>query len=436
MAQEARILVVDDEVAARTALAELLREEGYVAETAGDGFKALARIEESAPDLLLLDLRMPSMDGFELMRRLRREEIHIPVVVMSAFGSVQTALDAMREGALDFVVKPLDAEQLLAVVDRALRGRQSSAGTTPTPPLPLPDMVCQSSEMQHLSRVAQQVAPSRATVLIVGERGSGRERLARALHSLSKRAQHPFVRLDCADLADQWADDVPRMREEIQTAVRSARSGTLYLREVQELPIAGQAALLDFLPPVSADTSGQDIRLIASTDCDLRAMVAGGHFRSDLALILHVVTLHLPALRERRADIIPLAEQLIAERANGHDRRISPELRKYLESRVWFGNVKELDESIQEAFSRATNGPLSVDHFGHAEGSDLEVAPTIPGASLSDIERYAILKTLQAQGGSTSRAARILGISVRKIQYKLHEYGFSRLRSGSDSDAS
>jgi DNA-binding NtrC family response regulator len=272
-------------------------------------------------------------------------------------------------------------------------------------------------------------------VLIVGERGSGRERLARALHSLSKRAQHPFVRLDCAELVEKWGDDAPRMREEIQSAVRGARSGTLYLREVQELSIVGQAALLDFLPPVSTDTSGNDIRLIASTDCDLRALVAGGHFRSDLALILHVVTLHLPALRERRADIVPLTEQLIAQRANGHERRISPELKRYLEGRVWYGNVKELDEAISEALSHSSSGPLSVEDFGQTETSDLDVPPTIPGASLSDIERYAILKTLQAQGGSTSRAARILGISVRKIQYKLHEYGFSRLRSSSDSDA-
>lgn len=434
MTQESRILVVDDEVAARTALAELLREEGYLAETAGDGFKALARIEEATPDLVLLDLRMPSMDGFELMRRLRRDEIRVPVVVMSAFGSVQTALDAMREGAVDFVVKPLDAEQLLLVVDRALKSRQNGASASPAlhQPAALPNMVCRSMEMQQLARLAAQVAPSRATVHIIGERGSGRERLARTIHSLSRRASHPFERLDCAAVAEKLSDDGAQMREQIQSAVRAARSGTLYLREVHELPIAAQAALLDFLPSVASDGSTNDVRLIASSDCDLRSLVSLGLFRPDLALMLQVVTLHLPPLRERRGDIVPLAEQIMEERANGHDRRLSPDVRRYLEARAWYGNVQELADAIERALTHTIKGPLSVEHFDSPTDSVFELPPNIPGSSLAEIERYAILKTLEAQGGSTSRAARVLGISVRKIQYKLHEYGISRPRVGGD----
>lgn len=437
MTREARILVVDDEVAARTALADLLREEGYDAETAGDGFKALARIEESPPDLVLLDMRMPSMDGLELIRRLHRAEIRMPVVVMSAFGSVQTALSAMREGAVDFVVKPLDAEQLLLVVERALGSRtwSSSHGLPHDHTFELPGMVIRSQEMQHLARLACHAAPTRATVLIVGERGSGRERLARTIHSLSRRASHPFVLLDCAELAARNSEQPAKLREEIQAAVRSARSGTLCLREVQDLPFAGQAALLDLLPSGAADGPAADIRLIATSTCALKGLAADGEFRPDLALVLQVVTLHMPALRERRADIVPLTEQILEARANGHDRRLSPDVRNYLEGRLWQGNVAELTRSLDDALSHCNSGPLRVEHFDAPADSPLDLPPTIPGSSLADIERFAILRTLEAQGGSTSRAARVLGISVRKIQYKLHEYGFSRLRAQSDSAA-
>ena len=428
MAQGARILVVDDEVAARTALAEILRDEGYVADTAGDGFKALARIEESRPDLISTDLRMPSMDGFELVRRLRRADIDVPVVVMTAFGAVDTAIIAMREGAVDFVVKPLDTNQLLMVVERALaaRGNRPSPDQSDEAPAQLTGLVCLSQEMQSVARTVRQAAPTRAGVLLVGETGSGRERIARGIHALSKRANGPFVTVSSDEVAARHVSDGASLPDELAQLFAQAQHGTLYVHDIHLLPLIGQVALYDLLTSSPGET-GAEVRVLSSTDRDLKSLAAVGAFDERLCWRLAVVRIDVPPLRERRADLMALTRELLAENGAGSV-KIAPDAVARLEGHVWPGNVDELRGTLHAALMRTNGGTLTARDIELAPTAQVTPPPVIPGSTLSEIERYAILMTLDAHGGSTSRAARVLGISVRKIQYKLHEYGAARPR--------
>ena len=417
MGNPAHILVVDDEGAARMALAELLREAGYVVDTASDGFKALSRAEESRPDLILTDLCMPSMDGVELIRRLRRSDIGAPVVVMTGFSSVDAALGAMREGALDFVVKPLDATRLFAVVSQALesaeRGPELPAKPAETE---LPGVVAESQEMRECVRQLARVAPTRANVYLYGEAGTGRTRLARTIHALSVHASGPFVHFGCRQVAEQT---LGHSRDEVQDAVARAMGGTLYVEDLGELPPGTQGALLDALP--SSRSSAPRVRVVSSGSLPPSVLASSGRCRDDLAHLLCVVDVRVPTLRERREDLIPLARSLMGSGGPGLSAEAVNRLRRY----DWPNNIPELRQVLDAARARCKSGLIRTEHLTLPVGVD-PPRPVIPGARLSDIERYAILQTLAANGGSTSRAARILGISVRKIQYKLHEYGTSR----------
>jgi two-component system, NtrC family, response regulator AtoC len=429
MTSSARVLIVDDEVAARTALAEILRDEGYTVDTAGDGFKALARIEEVRPDLVLTDLRMPSMDGLELIRRLRRAESEVPVVVMTAFGAVDSAILAVREGAVDFVVKPLDTKQLLLVVERALERRAPRADGAATEKPSLPGMVCHSPEMRDVARLTRTAAPSRAAVLLVGERGTGRERLARAIHAMSRQASGPFQSVDLGELVMAPSDGEPSFNEAMTALVRSARGGTLYLRDVHALPRFAALALVDVL---NENLGADGPRIISSTDRDLRYLAAFGEFESTLLFRIAVVKIELPPLRERRQDLSDLARELLLERT-GVTKELSDDAIQLVQAHNWPRNVSELALTLVAARERANGDAISARHIELMAPEDGDAAPPpIPGATLADIERYAIMRTLEAHGHSTSRAARVLGISVRKIQYKLHEYGRARGRGDVD----
>lgn len=408
------------------ALAELLRDEGYLADTAGDGFKAVARAEEVRPDLILTDLRMPSMDGLELIRRLRRADITAPVVVMTAFGGVDIALDSMREGAFDFVVKPLDTDRLLAVIAQALEHGRKNGEPVAEPAEPeVPGIVAQSHEMREVVRRLVRLAPTRANVFLRGEPGTGRTRLARALHSLSRRSDGPFVVLRGRDVAERALGALDLSRDEVRNAAAEARGGTLYLADVAELPFETQGALLDALP--SPATGEAQVRVVSSGVFELRHLPATA-FREDLGRLLSVVELRVPSLRERPEDLIPLARSLMGPRCPGLSAEVVNRLRRH----DWPNNLPELRQILTQAQSRSDSGVIRAEHLSIPARSERQ-RPAIPGARLEEIERYAILQTLAAQGGSTSRAARVLGISVRKIQYKLHEYGASR--KGSDQRA-
>lgn len=411
------ILVVDDEAAARMALAELLREAGYVVDTASDGFKALSRAEEVRPDLILTDLCMPSMDGVDLIRRLRRSDIGAPVVVMTGFSSVDAALGAMREGALDFVVKPLDSGRLLAVVSQALTGAEEASEPRPRPgDQAIPGVVAESQEMRECVRQLLRIAPTRANVYLYGEAGTGRARLARTIHDLSGHASGPFVHFGCRQLAEQA---LALSRDEVHDAVARAVGGTLYIADLGELPSGTQGALLDALP--SSRSAMRRVRVVSSGACPPSELASSGRCRRDLVSLLCVVDLRSPTLRERREDLVPLARSLLGPGGPGLSAEAVNRLRRY----DWPNNIPELERVLDAARARCESGLIRAEHLSLPAAVE-PPRPVIPGARLSDIERYAILQTLAANGGSTSRAARVLGMSVRKIQYKLHEYGTSR----------
>jgi two-component system, NtrC family, response regulator AtoC len=448
METRGRVLIVDDEVNARTALAELLRDEGYQVETAADGFKALPKLDEFAPELLLTDLKMPGMDGLELMRKARARDQDCVIVVMTAYGAVDTAVKAMREGAADYVTKPVNVEELSLVLARELDRRRlrAEAGQLRARLAErhrIQNLVGSSPVMHEVFETVLQVAPSRASVLITGESGTGKELVAAALHQHSPRASGPFVKLHCAALAEtileselfghergSFTGAVARRDGRFQQADR----GTLFLDEIGEVSQAIQVKLLRFLQEHEFERVGGnqtvkvDVRVVAATNRDLKKLVAEGKFREDLYYRLNVVSIEMPPLRARPSDVPLLASHFLARYAKDNGKTISgfsDEALARLVAYDWPGNVRELENAVERAVvvsRRDTIGPQDLaPSIANARRAP-DGMPAIPGASLPEIERYAILRTLEHTGGSTSRASEILQISPRKIQYKLHEY--------------
>jgi DNA-binding NtrC family response regulator len=446
VSNKSRILVVDDEANARTALAELLREEGYDVETAADAFKAMGKIDAFAPHLVLTDLKMPGMDGIELMKKIRATSRDCAVIVMTAFGAVESAVEAMRAGAVDYLTKPINFDELLIMTQRALeqerlrmeahemRARLAERFSTGS-------IVGNSPPMQQIFKVIKQVAPSRASVLITGESGTGKELVAQALHENSPRAGGAFIKLHCAALAETLLESelFGHERGAFTGAVsrrdgrfQMAHGGTLFLDEIGEISASVQVKLLRFLQEHEFERVGGtqtikvDVRVIAATNRNLDEEVKRGRFREDLFYRLNVVSIHMPALRERPSDIPLLANHFLQRYARENGKTIkgfTPAALEALTHHQWAGNVRELENAVERAVVMATDEHVDIEQLPATVAPMPKSAlPTIPGSSLEEIERYAILKTLEATGGSTSKAAEILGISVRKIQYKLHEY--------------
>ena len=443
-----RILVVDDEVNARTALAELLRDEGYAVETAADGFKALPKLDDFSPDLLVTDLRMPGMDGIQLMKKTHERDPECAVIVVTAFGAVDTAVAAMRAGAADYVTKPVNVEELVLVIDRALERRRIRAEARQLRERlgehqRIENIVGSSPVMRTLLTDVLRVAPSRATVLITGESGTGKELIAAAIHQHSTRAQGPFVKLHCAALAETLLESelFGHERGSFTGAIsrrdgrfQQADGGTLFLDEIAEISPSVQIKLLRFLQEHEFQRVGGnqtikvDVRVVAATNRDLLKRVHEGEFREDLYYRLNVVSLEVPPLRARPADVPLLAIHFLNRFAKENRKdvaRFTDEALERLTRHTWPGNVRELENAIERAVVVCEGDAIRSEDLPATVGGGPppeDAMPKVPGATLSDLERYAILKTLEATGGSTSRAAEILGISVRKIQYKLHEY--------------
>ncbi len=445
-----RVLVVDDEANARNALAEILRDEGYAVETAADGFKALPKLRDFSPEVVLTDLKMPGMDGVELMGKVREHDQEVGVIIMTAFGAVDTAVQAMREGAADYLTKPLNADELLVVLSRTLerfRLRQETRQLRERleERYSFDNIVGSSPEIQTVFKTVQQVSASRATILVTGESGTGKELIAAAIHQSSPRKGGPFVKLHCAALAESLLESelfghergaftgADRRRE---GRFEQANGGTLFLDEIGEITPAVQVKLLRVLQEREFERVGGnqtvqiDVRVIAATNRDLKEMVDKGLFREDLFYRLNVVNLHMPALRHRSSDIAPLADHFMRKYARDNAKQVtkfSDAALARLLSYDWPGNIRELENVIERAVVMTHSDTIDTTELPpEMKAADREApGPQIPGWKLADIERYAILKTLEAQGGSTSKAADVLGISVRKIQYKLQEYGSS-----------
>ncbi len=448
--QGSRVLVVDDEASARSGLEKLLRQEGYAVDAAADGVEALEVAAERPPDVVVTDLKMPNMDGVTLLGKLREQDPSLPVIVVTAFGDVSSAVQAMRAGAEDYLTKPVDFDALLLSLERALErsalrveaenlrrqlreregeGVEGLIGTSPA--------------MQKVYRMARQVAGARATVLITGESGTGKGELARAVHAKGPRVKGPFVTLHCAALAESLLESelFGHERGAFTGADKrrigrfeQAHGGTLFLDEVGEIAPSTQVKLLRVLQERKFervggnDTVSVDVRLIAATNRDLAAAVQEGHFREDLYYRLNVVHIDMPPLRVRDTDVLLLANHFLRRFAAENHRKIegfTDEARAKLIAHRWPGNVRELENAIERAVVLCDETRIDAEHLPIDAAPVAKGALRVPGATMAEIERYAILSTLEATNGSTTRAAELLDISIRTIQYRLHEYGLT-----------
>ncbi|MCA9580706.1 MAG: sigma-54-dependent Fis family transcriptional regulator [Myxococcales bacterium] len=445
-----RILIVDDEANAREALEELLRDEGYTTETAADGNQALALLERFDPDVVLTDLKMPNLDGMGLLERGQVRAPHAAFVVMTAFGTIDTAVSAIKLGAENYLTKPLDLDALSALVARALEKSRLRRETHALRARIAKDfsfdrIVGDHPSMQRLMKTVAQVAKSRATVLVHGESGTGKELIASAIHQNSPRKDAPFVQLNCAALTETLLESelFGHERGSFTGAVgrregrfKQADQGTLFLDEVSEIPMPLQVKLLRFLQEREFERVGGnetvqvDVRIVAATNRDLKVMVDEGTFREDLYYRLKVVQVDVPPLRIRRSDIPLLAHVFLKKFAAENDREIqgfTERATQHLVTYPWPGNVRELENAVERAVVM-TEGPLiDVDDFPSIQ-ADPDESPDlsllVPGITMAELERMAILRTLEANDGSTAKAASMLGISQRKIQYRIKEWGY------------
>ena len=449
MAPKARILVVDDEQNARMALRTILSEEGYDIAEAANGEEGLLKIAELSPDVVLADVRMPRMDGLTLLRKAKEEGSHASFVMMTAFASVEAAVEAMRLGAENYLVKPLDVNSVLIFLEKALEKRKlvrEAAGLRERvrERYRLEGMVGDAPELQAVYDVVKQAAGTKATVLVLGESGTGKELIAQALHELSPRRDKPFIKVACAALSETLLESELFGHERGSFTGAAGRKegrfeladgGTLFLDEIGEISPTVQVKLLralqtrEFERVGGTQTLKVDVRVVTATNRDLAAEVKAGHFREDLYYRLNVVAVTLPPLRRRRGDIPALAEHFIRKYGDAYGKSIkglTPGTLNALLAHDWPGNVRELENAMERAVVLCKGTELTADDLPSTlrgpRPASRDPGGLIPGASLQEIEREAILRTLELHGGSTTRAAEMLGISVRKIQYRLKEY--------------
>jgi DNA-binding NtrC family response regulator len=452
MSNKGRVLVIDDEVNAAAAVEELLIEDGYEAMKANDAAEGLRLLETFEADVVLTDLRMPGMDGLALLAKVKEMRPETMVIVMTAYGTVKTAVQAMKLGAEDYLGKPVDVEELEVVLQRAVERKEMRVETRNLRErlehkYRFDNLVGESPEMLAAFKTVRQVAASSASVMLLGESGTGKELFAQALHQNSARRSKPFIKVACAALPETLLESELFGHEKgsftgalFTRAGRfeMANGGTLFLDEIGDITPTVQVKLLRFLESREFERVGGnrtfkvDVRIVVATHRDLQKRIAEGSFREDLYYRLNVIQLHIPPLRERGNDIALLAHHFLTKyaEANGKDvRKISDEALARLLKHPWPGNVRELENAIERAVVLADSPTLGDSHFPTLRRAEA-VIPTgstrgrapIPGSTLEDIERDAILRTLEAVDGSTSRAAAMLNISPRKIQYKLKEY--------------
>ena len=444
-----RILIVDDEQNARDALKTILAEEGYEVAEAADGEAGLAAIADFKPEAVLCDVRMPKLDGLTLLQRAKEEGHDCLFIMMTAFASIETAVQAMKSGAQDYLTKPLDVSSVLARLEKALEKvelvRENQVlRERIREKYQFANIVGDSAELQAVFDVVKRAAPTRATVLVLGESGTGKELIAQAIHEESPRALKPFVKVNCAALSETLLESELFGHEKgsftgavgrREGRFELADGGTLFLDEIGDITPALQVKLLRVLQQREFERVGGtstikvDVRVVAATNKELAAEVKAGRFREDLFYRLNVVTVTLPPLRKRKSDVPQLVTHFIEKYNELHGKLVkglAPGTLNALLSYDWPGNVRELGNVVERAVVLARGSELTSDDLPPTmrgpRPRDRSPDALIPGATLYEIEREAILRTLEMVDGSTSRAADLLGISVRKIQYRLKEY--------------
>jgi len=440
MAQR-KILIVDDEERVRASLARALADGRSVVQSVASGEEALLSIADDSPDLVISDVRMPRMDGLELLRLLQERAPEIDVILMTAYDDLPTAASAMRDGAADFLVKPLDLHQLRMIVDRAFRDRQARHGASraerPASQRDPVSLIGHHPSMVEIFKQIGKLANTRATVLIRGESGTGKELIARAIHTSSDAAAEPFVAVNCTALPASLLES--ELFGHVKGAFTGATSdrtgrfalaghGTIFLDEIGDTSAEVQAKLLRVLEegtyyPVGSDRSEKtNARILAATHRNLEAMVASDGFRQDLYYRLRVLELVVPPLRERLEDVPALAEHLVDEAslAAGRDApKLSEGAREALMVHDWPGNVRELRNCLTRAVVLAPGAVLRAEHLGLEPGGELAAGDL---RSLADVEREHVSRVLRKADGNRTRAAEILDISRPRLRRLIDKY--------------
>jgi len=446
------ILVVDDEARIRRLLEMALSDSGYRVLTAGSAEEAEYFLEKEAVDLVLSDLALPARSGLDLLARLRSQGSETPVILITAFGTVESAVEAMKLGAFDYVIKPFRTEEIEALVARALQLRRAQRENTYLRELAdgsFEGIIARSPAMAEVIRTIERVAPTSSTVLITGETGVGKELVARALHARSPRKQQLFVPLNCAAIPGELleAELFGVTRGAFTGAVQDrpgkfelAHGGTLFLDEIGDMPHPMQAKLLRVLQEGVVERLGSnktrrvDVRLVSATHRNLQAMVETGQFRRDLFYRLNVMPIHVPPLRDRTEDIRPIAAALVEAygRRLGRRVRLSEPLLHRLERHDWPGNVRELSNILERAVLLADSEALTeVDlpaprsPARHPAPGPQATGPEPLKAAVERAEREAILRALEWTGDNKTRAAEVLEISVRTLWYRIRDLGLA-----------
>src|SRR5918996_4670314 len=464
MARE-NILVVDDEPDMRDALTAALRREGLCITTAANGVEALEKVQGQSFDLIITDVRMPRMGGLALLQELKRTSPALPVVMMTGYGRIEDAVEAMKAGAFDYLLKPFSLEDLKAVVAKALAPRQGAtrsvgdafrneeADSKEVSANVERPVVTQDPRMLQIIDLAREAAASKATVLVQGESGTGKEVLARFIHVNSPRASQPFVAVNCAAIPEGLLESelfghekgaftgaVARQTGKFEYAHR----GTILLDEISEMPLTLQAKLLRVLQEHEIERVGGrkpvavDIRVVATTNRRLKDHMAAGKFREDLYYRLNVIPLNIPPLRERKGDIPPLIEHFIRKHGRGSNQplpRMSQETIQHFLQYDWPGNIRELENMVERWLVLHQSGFLTTSHLFLNEGAAALPATSLgkPSISVREMERALIMETLQAMNGNRTQAAKVLGISLRTLRNKLREYqGGPRIKAGDE----
>ncbi|HTL60654.1 MAG TPA: sigma-54 dependent transcriptional regulator [Nitrospira sp.] len=449
MTARSRILVVDDELNIREALVTLLEKKQYEVRGAASAEKAVEELEAATADLILTDLKMPGIGGMEFLRHLKQRWPEIEVLVMTAFGSIETAVESMRCGAYDYLTKPIDRERLAVVVEKALERHALACENKQLKErletrTRFDQMVGESEPMQRLYSLVEMVADSDVTVLLTGESGTGKELVARAIHHKSRRGTGPFVTLNCGALPETlFESELFGYEKGAFTGAATnkmgrfelADGGTLLLDEVGELSLKSQVDFLRVLETKEFRRLGGtkivkvDARIVAATNRNLEAAVREGGFREDLYYRLNVVPIHLPPLRERGDDIPLLADRFMAEFSAQHHRpskEISRQAMRLLRLYAWPGNIRQLRNLIERLVVTIKEPVIEPEHLPEEVQASREDARSMVislGSPLKEIEREAIRRTLIEVTNHRERAAKLLGISLRALQYKIKEYG-------------
>jgi DNA-binding NtrC family response regulator len=449
-----KVLIIEDEENERTGLAELVSGWGYRAETACDGVEGLEKVSTWGPSLVVTDLKMPRMGGLELLERIAGDGRTMAVIVVTAQGTIDSAVQAMRTGAYDYITKPIDTNRLRTILQNAsdllgtrlelevTRRKLRDTGS-------LGSLVGSSKAMQEIFRLTELVAPSTASVLITGASGTGKELVARTIHDLSSRRNKPFVPINCAAIPETLIESeifghekgaFTGALERRTGCFELAEGGTLLLDEIGEMPVATQAKLLRVLEDRKLRRLGSkvettvDVRVLAATNKVPEEAVARGELRNDLYYRLNVFNIHMPSLKEHKDDVPGLVEFLLKDMSAKHGRKVaavSEAVLTVFQNYAWPGNVRELRNTLERAVIVCDSAVIETKHlppgFGQTTirttAEDPDAVRLGVGTTVEEAEKLLILKTLEATNNNKTRAAEILGISLKTLHNKLKEYG-------------